>query len=389
MKLSYENNFKPRTDGRCISHMAAFMEQLRHEKPKLSVPDTLSPDILQRWQGQVRDKIEQLLCLPEVTPQPAPVQLSTAQRDGYRVEKWELYPDDYSAVPVLLLIPDAVSAEHKAPGVLCLPGSCCSKEFLAGEPLINNPACGFQKYPERNKMALHYVKQGMVALALDNPETAECQVGDHMGVSRTQMCYGLLFYGLNYPGLSVFQKLLALDFLEQLPFVDHERIAVSAHSLGTVPALCLGLLRKEVQAVVFNDYVCDEVNFFVSVTEEDEEHMNQNSGNWHIIPGMWKWFNIPDLLAALAPKYLALNEGSAQEFLDTVATVYRAVGAEDHLQITHYPKYADPAARSLNGPVPDHDLSWDTYCQWYNLDAPDHSFRAEPSIRLLKKVFGG
>ncbi len=330
--------------------------------------------------------------MPEFTEQPEPVRLSRVQCDGYAVEKWELYPDPISVVPFLVLIPDGVDRTHPAPGVICIPGSIHSKEFISGEPLIDRPACRFEKYPERNRMAKYMAEHGMVAFAFDNPETAECALdiereGDYGSYSRSQMCFGYIQSGLCYAGISVFQKLCCIRFMKTLPFIDSSRIAVSSHSLGSLPALFLGLLSDDVKAVVFNDFVCDPRERYMSITEEPENRMTQNTGNWHEIPGLWKWFSHQDLLAALAPKYLACNEGGAERYLDTVRHGYALAGVPDRLQISEYPKYADVTNRTHPEALPKCRLSEEAYFEHCYVDAADHSFREEPSIRFLKKCF--
>lgn len=391
MNLTYETHFKSeRPDGRLTSSIAAHMEMMRRYHPPLALPEDLTPESFRLWQEKVRKKVRELLLLPEFTEQPAPVRIAQVQRDGYLVEKWELYPDDVTVVPFLMLIPDGVDENHPAPGVICIPGSIHSKEFIAGEPLLDRPTCRFVKYPERNAMAKYLAQNGMVALAFDNPETAECALdiereGDYGGYARTQMCFGYIQSGLCYAGISVFQKLCALQFMKNLPFIDQNRIGVSAHSLGTMPALFLGLLCDEVKAVVFNDFVCDPRERYMSVTEEPENAMQQNSGNWHEIPGLWKWFGHQDLLAALAPKYLACNEGGAQIYLDTIKKGYEAAGVPDHVQISRYPQYAETPGSS--DPLPQYGLSGESYFAYCTVDAPDHSYRAAPSIHLLKTCF--
>lgn len=393
MKLTYETHYRSdRPDGRFTSSLAAHMEMLRHYEPLLSLKETVDTGNFDRWRTDVRAKMRELLLLPEVTEQPAPVRISRVQRDGYAVEKWELYPDDYTVVPFLLLIPDGVDAEHKAPAVMCLPGSIFSKEFLAGEPLLDREACRFEKMPDRNRMALCMVKNGMVAAAFDHPEIAECALetgrpGEYGQTARVQMCYGYIQSGYCYPGVSTFQKMRCLDFLKTLDYVDQERIAVSAHSLGTVPALALGLLCDEIKAVVFNDFLCDSRVRFASVTEEESTRMEHNDGNWHEIPGLWKWFGHQDLLAALAPKYLALNEGGPDELMEVVRRGYALAGASDRLQISYYPKYADPASRIYGGKFPRFGISMDEYFAHAYVEPTDHSFRKEPAVRLLKKCF--
>ncbi|MBE6568307.1 MAG: hypothetical protein E7657_06585, partial [Ruminococcaceae bacterium] len=67
---------------------------------------------------------------------------------------------------------------------------------------------------------------------------------------------------------------------------------------------------------------------------------------------------------------------------------YALHGAEDHLQVTHYPKYSDPASRSKIYEPPMYGLSDDAYFEYSNVDAPDHSFRKEPSVAFLTRCFG-
>ncbi len=394
MYFSYEKDFKSqRADGRHTHTLAAYMDFMRNFKPTLSFPENADNAEFAQWQKKVKDKARELLILPPFTEQPAPKMLSSVQRDGYRVEKWEFYPDDYSAVPFLMLIPDNATDEHPLPAVLCLPGSVGSKELLADEPLLEGKAGSFNKYHDRNKMAKHIVDNGMIAIAFDNPATAECAIPidaevDYGANARVHLCHGLSQMGFCYAGMSVFQKLCFLKFLKTLSFVNQDKIGVSAHSLGTVDAIFLGLLCDEIKAIIVNDFVGDDRERYVSVTEEDEREMTQNCGNWHEIFGIYRWFARPDLCAALAPKYLALNEGGAEHHLDKVRSAYALNGCEDHLLISYYPKYSDESTRTMHGTPPLYGLTDDGYYAWHYVDAPDHSFRAVPSIALLNKAFG-
>ena len=393
MKITYETHYKSqRGDGRHTSSMAAFMARLRSTERLLAFPENADQAEFFKWKEQLKTKIEELLCIPAFTEQPLPKKLSEVRREGYRVEKWEFYPDDYSAVPFLALVPDCAGKANKVPGVMCLPGSIHSKEFISGEPLLDMPKCGFQKYPDRNRMALYMVKNGMAAFAFDNPETAECALdidreNDYGGTSRAQMCYGLLQNGESYFGFGLFQKLCFLNIIHTFDFIDTSRLAVSAHSLGCDEAMYLGLLRSDIKAVVFNDFVCDERHRFFATTEYDERKMCNHSGDWHIVPGSFRYYARPDVLAALAPKPLALNEGGSEYHLDAVRRAYSLNDASDRLQITHYPRYHDESSRSRIYEPPLYGLSAESFYEYSNCDAPDHSFREEPAIGLLKKVF--
>lgn len=397
MKITYETHYRSsREDGRHVSTMASFLEMLRNSETELALPNDISKNNFDEWRNNLKNKVRELLRLDffekQAKGQPSPRLISSTKRDAYRVERWELYPDPYSAVPFLALIPDGACSDKKVPTVMCFPGSTFSKEFLAGEPFLDMENCKMAKYPERNKMALYMVKQGFAAFVFDNPETAECSLeiereGDYGSTSRQQLCHGLLQSGLSYFGLSTSQKLCALDFIETLPYVDKDRIAISAHSLGCDDAMHVALLRDEICAVVFNDFVADAKHRYYATTDYDEKNMINDVGSWHIVPGQYMYYDRSDLLAALAPRWLAMNEGGAQYYLDKVIRGYRVLGAEDRVQITHYPKYERVEARSKDYLPPRAGLTSDGYFKYTNTDAQDHSFREVPSIRLLKKAF--
>ena len=399
MKITYETHYKSnRPDGRHTATMAAFLARLRDTSPELSMPEGLGREDFDTWRGAVKARAAELLrldaLLSDAKGQPSPVLLSSKARDGYRVERWEMYPDPYTAVPFLALIPDSASVDNPVPGVMCFPGSTFSKELLAGEELLPYPKCGMNSFADRNRMAWHIVKAGMAAFAFDNPATAECALdvdatADYGSRARMQLCHGLIQSGFSYFGISVAQKLVALDFIKTLPYIDNDRLGVSGHSLGCDDTMYVALLRDEIRAVVFNDLVCDERQRYYATTEYDESKMCNNVGNWHEIPGYFASFTRPDVLAALAPRYLALNEGGAQFYIDKIKRAYRIFDAEDRICVSHYPKYSDENSRSTQYEPPKFGLSADTFFEYTNTDAPDHSYRAMPSVRLLRTAFFG
>lgn len=394
MKYTYEKDYEShRADGRTTSSLAAWTDFLRRQTPLLSLPENLTKESFSAWKSKVKEKLGDLLSLPEATDQPAPVKLSSVQRDGYRTEKWEFYPYGTAAVPVLMQIPDSATQNAPAPLVLCFPGAIHNKEFVAGEPLTDHPAAQFEKYPERNRMGMYMAQNGMVSVTFDPISIAETafrgERDDHGCRCQREMTYGLLEYGWSYPGISVFQALCFLRFCKTLPFVDPSRIGVSGHSLGTETALPLAVICDDVKALVFNDFLCDQRRRYTAITETDSSFSGKGSELPHILPGKFRYFCYPDLCAAVAPAYLALNEGGAEEDLDTVRRAYETLGLSDRLSVSYYPRYADPKKRPHFGePLPAYGLSPETYFEYTCTDAPDHSFRRDPSLDLLRRCFG-
>ena len=393
MRITYETHYRSeRADGRHTSTMAAFVERLRHMPSEHAFPSGIDRIGFEEWKRGLAQKVRELLkldyFLSDSEGQPAPRLVDTALRDGYRVERWEIYPDSYSVLPMLALIPDCASEQNPVPGVMCLPGSTFSKEFMAGEPLLDIPNCRMQKYPERNKMAYYIVKAGMAAFAFDNPETAECSLkvereGDYGSKARGQLCHGLLQAGLSYFGLSTAQKLVALDFIRRMPVIDRARLGISAHSLGCDDAMHVALLSEDIRAVVFNDFVADAKHRYYSTTEYDEREMANDSGSWHIVPGAFMSYDRTDLLCALAPRYLLLNEGGAEYYLDKIREAYAICGSDDCLSVEHYAKYKDKDSRSSVYLPPSAGLSVESYFEFTNTDAPEHSYHRETAIPWL------
>lgn len=399
LNLTDEKHFKShRPDGRNVSTLAALMEWMRNRPGDLNLPEKLDEASFAAWQQQVKERARLLLNMPQPTPQPEPVLLSTVQREGYRVEKWEYYPDDWSAVPFLALIPDGVDAEHPAPAVMCLLGSATPKEFGSSEPPATDHAnCSEEgrHYPERNRMAQYMAQNGWVAYAFDNPAAGETSVQTCPKEIRSDMytrqvlCNHLLNEGLPYVGLTVFHRLQFMDqFLLKQDYVDKERIGISSHSLGTEAAIFLGLLRDEIKAIVFNEDIHDDRRRFMCITEHPGQRMFQNYGNWHIVPGQFASFGYQDMLAAFAPRWLSLDEGGADEFLHVIERAYQFCGAADRLAIHHYPDYADLAKRQMDVPLPARGLtSGEFYRTYMYANTKDHSFRKDPALALFRRAF--
>ena len=391
--FSWFNNFCPiRKDGRHITTLAANMSRLRSLKPELAFDKNFNKEQFVNWREKVKIKLYELMQFPDPIPQPVPKLINEYQRDGYKVQRWEFYPEEWSAVPVLILIPNGTSEDNPTPGVLCFPGSHHSKEILANEPLLDNSNCVEVKFSERNMMAKHYAKAGLISVAFDNPGTGELAeqgtiCSNTQGTSRIKLCGELLCSGWNYLGLSVFQKIQFLKWFKKQKWLDSSKLAVSGHSLGSEVSMVLGILDNDIKAIVHNDFVCDERRREISVTNFDESSLN-DGGNWHHVPGLWKYFGFPDLLAALSPKPLLINEGGPDEFLNVIRKAYITMDAKEKLKINYYPKYmATNKRKYINQSLPLQNLSLDEFWQYANVDVTDHSFRPQYTIPWIKKVF--
>ncbi len=386
-----------RPDGRHLSTRGLQQQLLRTAKPKLAFDPGFTPGELDLWRTQVRAKLLELMNFPEEVPQPAPQKLWTKEREGYRLEKWELYPEPGSVVPYLVLIPESAGPANPAPAVLCLPGSSGTKENLAGEPPLE-PA--FEpddrnhdgwRHAERNQQALQFARAGFIAVAVDHPGTGELSdLAKYRGTTmddRSTLARYLIDMGRSYISLSVFQKRGILTWLRGQTQVDAGRIALSGHSLGTEPLLVLAVLDPQIQGIVWNDYLAATIERAKTSTKPNQRGVRPPA-NWlgHCIPGLWQWFDYPDLLAAVAPRPLIVTEGGPTHSLNLVRKAYQTAGAVENFSIHYYPDYSDPSDRQDGKPIPE-GLDPAQWLRHAHVNAAHHYFKGYLAIPWLARQF--
>lgn len=367
-----------RDDGRHVDTAGFMHKYLQALEPKLAFREDLSLQEFPAWRKKVREKLLELMCFPELPPQPEPRQIDVQARDGYRLERWEAYPEPYSVVPYCVLIPDGASQQSPLPAVICFHGSTKSKESLAGEPELGQKTPPDDPKWSDNRMAYHYVQRGMVAVAMDNPATGEL-VSPLRPRSHLSVCG--MWMGRNYEAISVFQKACVLGWLATQDFVDPKRIATSGHSLGAKPADILAVLYPEiVHAIIHNDFVCNWQERAVA------ENLTV-PGSHQIVPGIFQWFDYTDLEASLAPRPLLFTEGGRANQIAKIRRAYELHNAAEAMQVYHYQKYSDPKSRPLDDEEMPIGITMEQYFAYANVDAAQHRFRPTRAVPWLAKVF--
>ena len=159
-----------RGDGRLLSTYAIVHEMLKDTHPQYAYRSGMSAQEFTQWQDGVRAAMVEIMKFPEIKGQPSPVCVKTEKKEGYILEKWEFYPFPKSVSTFLVLKPEHLKGA--VPGVLCIPGSGRTKEGLAGEPGICDKLTEDYNNPKVS-MALNMVKEGYVAVAVDNAAAGE------------------------------------------------------------------------------------------------------------------------------------------------------------------------------------------------------------------------
>lgn len=367
-----------REDGRFSSTLGFLHAYAKAHPPRLAFRPELPADELPAWRETVRGKLRELLCLPEVPPQPPPRLLWEQPREGYRLQKWEAYPEPLCVAPFLALVPEGCDDDHPAPGVLCCPGSDWSKESLAGEPELDGSPPKNHHWSV-NRQALLYARAGFVAVATDNPGIGE--QSDPIHRERHELSMNGLWLGRSYESLSVCHRLPALQWLKSRPFVDRRRVATSGLSLGAKPALLLAVLDPEVAACIWNDFTSLwRVRMVVSNMARIAIHQ--------YVPGLLEWLDYPDLLASLAPRPLLISEGGRTEDLELIRRAYELAGATDALEVAYYEKHATPDLRPYDGVPLFEGMTDEEFFAYANVDVPNHEFHPTVCVPWLARTLG-
>lgn len=331
------------------------------------------------WKHQVQKKAYELMQFPEEMYEEPQVRfLFSKQRDGYRIEKYEISPEPDLWVPFLVMIPDGASKQNKAPGVLCFHGWRGPKEGLCGEEFIDleyGDPVETDRLPFSDCFALHYVRKGFVSLASDWAGVNE--MGGEYDWQKLAM--KMVFKGRNYVGFCVEYRLAMFKWLAKQDFVDADRIGLAGYSLGTETSMFLALIEPRVQAVCHNDFVSCNEQRIISCFPPDE------LTPVHMVPGFHEWFSFPDLIAAFAPKPYLLTEGGVQADLERIGKAYEIAGNADAYTYYHYPEFADPANRHYDyKPIPE-GIDTAEYFKYANVVPEHHFFKKDLCVPWLQE----
>lgn len=368
-----------RTDGRFMSTYGVAQYMLKHTKPTCAFNPTFNKKQFAAWQKNVRDAMNDIMCHP--TPsvkQPQPKRLSSEQKDGYRLEKWEFYPLEGCVATFAVLIPDGI--KQPSPAVLCIPGSGMTMDHLTGERPIGN---------KRNAMALNMARQGYIAVAVDNACAGNAADLEHIagtGYDYDTSSRLLLEMGWSWLGYTSYLDKQVLEWMKQQKMIRRDRIVLSGFSLGTEPLMVLGVMDPSIYAFVYNDFLCQTQERAIVMTAPDKRGRRPFPNSIrHLIPRFWHYFNFPDIVASLAPRPVILTEGGLDRDFQLIHRAYEISGHPENVETHHYPKFASPDKRNPNTTLPE-GLTRDEYFNLVNVDPPSHYFKTDLVMPWLERI---
>lgn len=320
---------------------------------------------LERWQPGARAKVFEHLFYapPAVAPQ---AQLVRRTDRGDYVEEYLTFrttPD--LRIPVCVLIPK--HATFPAPGILALHSH--DGMYLWGkEKIVENDrehpvltAFKQRRYGGKS-IAAELARQGYVVAVIDmlywgerrmllpadppayrdRPMTMTEDEIDafNQRASQNESLLGrsLMTAGVTWPGVLMWDDIRALDYLASRPEVDPGRLGCVGLSVGGYRSFLLAALDERIRVAV-------DVGWMTSLGSQIKQHVIHSIGlSFHII-GLYRYLDLPDLAALIAPRAVLVINGSQDRLFaldgvktafEKIARCYTKAGAPDRQQCTLY-----------------------------------------------------
>jgi dienelactone hydrolase len=354
------------TTGSHIGNLYPFVQRQADQSPlALSF---LRPEFksLKQWQARARAKLFELLSYspPPVAPQPQLIRRT--DRGDYIEEYLTLQTTPDLRVPAYVLIPK--NAKLPAPGIVALHSHdgfyLWGKEKLVESTADEHPyltAFKQRRYGGKG-VAAELARQGYVVIAIDmfywgerrmlldndpvayreRPRTIteeEINAFNQRSSQSEQLVARSLFTaGVSWPGIVLWDDIRTLDYLASRPEVDKRRLGCVGLSVGGWRSFLLAALDERIKAAV-------AVGWMTSLAAQIKQHIINTIGFSFYLNGLYRYFDLPDLAALIAPRAALVINGSQDRLFaldgvkaafDKIARCYAKAGAPDRQRCRLY-----------------------------------------------------
>ncbi len=291
---------------------------------------------LEAWQKQARATVlGHLFYAPPPVPA-APEVIRRTDRGDYIEEYLTFQTTPDLRVPAYVLIPKGTTLP--APGIVAL--HCHGGFYPWGKEKIVEirdepaPLREFkQESYDGRSIATELVRRGYVVIAIDmlywgerrmlleddppayrDPRTMtkedvaafnrRSQQAEQL-VART-----LLTAGLTWPGVLLWDDLRTVDYLASRPEVDARRLGCVGLSVGGYRSFVLAALDPRIRVAV-------DVCWMTSMASQIRRHVLNTIGLTFHIVGLYRYLDLPDLAALIAPRSVLVISGSRDQLFSS------------------------------------------------------------------------
>jgi dienelactone hydrolase len=332
--------------GSHIGNLFPFVEKQASRSPlELSF---LRPEFrdLESWQKTARARVlEHLFYTPE-TVAAAPEVIRRTDRGDYTEEYLTFQTTPDIRVPAYLLIPK--KATRPAPGMVVL--HCHGGVYLWGKEKVvevDDEPSALTEFKQQlysgKSIATELVRRGYVTITIDmfywgerrmlldedpssyrSPRTMtsdEVAAFNRRSQQAEQLVARSLFVaGITWPGVMLWDDLRTVDYLASRPEVDGRRLGCVGLSVGGYRSFLLAALDQRIKVAV-------GVGWMTSLASQIRRHVVNTIGlSFHII-GLYRYLDLPDLAALIAPRAVLTINGSQDQLFapDGVQAAFKKI----------------------------------------------------------------
>lgn len=352
--------------GSQIGNLYPFVQKQADQSP-LSL-SFLRPEFksLKQWQPRARAKVFELLSYSPAPVAPQTQLIRKTDRGDYIEEYLTFQTTPDLRVPAYVLIPK--NAKLPAPGIVALHSHdgfyLWGKEKLVEGNEDEHPyltAFKQRRYGGKG-IAAELARQGYVVIAIDmfywgerrmlldndpvayreRPRAmteAEINSFNQRSSQNEQLVARSLFTaGVSWPGIVLWDDIRTLDYLASRPEVDKRRLGCVGLSVGGWRSFLLAALDERIKAAV-------AVGWMTSLGAQIKQHIVNTIGFSFYINGLYRYFDLPDLAALIAPRAALVINGSQDQLFaldgvkaafDKIARCYAKAGAAERQRCSLY-----------------------------------------------------
>jgi dienelactone hydrolase len=303
---------------------------------------------LKSWQDVARARVLERLCYSPPPVSPAAEVIRRTERDAYIEEYLTFQTTPDLRVPAYVLIPK--KAPLPAPGVVVL--HCHGGDYVWGKEKVvgienEHPALSeFKKgLYEGTSIANELVRRGYVVITIDmfywgerrmlldddpspyrEPRAMTAEevqaFNRRSGQNEQLVARSLMTAGITWPGIVLWDDMRTLDYLASRPEVDRRRLGCVGLSVGGYRSFLLAALDPRINAAV-------DVGWMTSYASNIRRHVTNTVGFTFHIPGLYRYLDLPDLAALIAPRSVFVINGSKDTLFppDGVEKAHRKIEA--------------------------------------------------------------
>ena len=287
---------------------------------------------LEAWQKSARARVLQHLFYEPPVVAPAPDMVRRESRGDYVEEYLTFQTSPDLRVPAYLLIPNGPTRPR--PAVLLL--HCHGGFYVWGKEKVieqddEHPVLREfkQQLYEGKSIATELVRRGYVVLTIDmfywgerrmlldddrpsfrDPKAMTKEEIDAFNrrsqQSESLVARSLLAAGISWPGVMLWDDLRSLDYLAARPEVDPRRLGCVGLSVGGYRSFMVAALDPRIKAAV-------DVGWMSSFGAHIRRHVTNTIGLTFHIAGLYRYLDLPDLAALIAPRSLFVINGSRDQ----------------------------------------------------------------------------